>query len=546
MSHSMKTSRVWGVLIALVMLLTMIAANPAQAQSKFTDVNDRYKEAVNYLVENGITKGISETEYGTYEPIKRVDAAIMLVRALKLETTEGPSGFTDVPARGEAAVKALRDAKIVSGKTDTYFGAYDNIMRGEMALILSRGYKLSGEGVTISFTDVIGTQYEDAVKALYKHEITFGKTPNTFAVHDNVTRGEFALFLHRLAQLDKKEPAAIDLSVLEDALIGGSINIDKLLSESEILRLSLPLEALAGHEVSLELGGIKLLGLTLTQEDINRGYVDLALSTDIIKTLTGGVPLELVANLLESTGKILDSATETITLPGLLVKPVVDLAKNTVLDLQYILAGQKELLVDITPEGIEQVKAGDQLKLIINAGGKTETVSKVITEAEVKAGVAKYTFTDTDLIGRLLEGLTVGSEVVITPEITDGITTTKGEPVSYTVTEGLLKGVIELLVGVLGSVLSDNQLDGLVNEVLGGVLGGDLLGNVLNSVLGGGLLGEQLGGDLLGGLLDGLLGGDLLNGILDGLLGGVLDGLLGGDLLGGLLGGVLGGLLGGL
>jgi hypothetical protein len=509
-------------------MAAVFAVHPAQAAPKFTDVSSKYAEAVDYLLENGITVGMSENEFGTYLPIKRVDAAIMLAKALKLETSSNAvSGFTDVPKRGEPAVKALRDAKIVLGKTDTYFAAQDPIQRGEMALIIAKGYKLTGEGTEVSFTDV-APQYKPAVAALIKNNITYGKDAVTYGTHDNITRGEFALFLQRLSKLVTEQPGTIDLSVLDKGLLDGSISIDKLLSNPKLLRVSLPLEGLAvGDVVKLGTGDLNLLKLSLTQNDLNNGYVDLGLSTDILKTLTGGIPLDLVA-VLETGGKVLDSATETIKLPSLLVKPVVDLAKNTVADLGYILSGEKDLLVDINDEAITAAKAGDQLKLTINAAGKTETLSKVITEADVKAGVVKYTFTDKDLVGRLLEGLTVGSDIVITPEITDGNQMTKGNPASYEVTAGVLESVIDLLVGTLDGVLSGAVLNGVTDDVLSGVVAGGLLGDVLGNVLGGDLLGADLIGGLLGGnlltndLIGNLLGGDLLSGLLGGLLGGLL------------------------
>ncbi|MBB6446814.1 S-layer homology domain-containing protein [Bacillus benzoevorans] len=531
MSYGQKVNRVWAALVALVLMAAVFAAYPAQAASKFTDVSPKYAEAVDYLLANGITVGMSEKEFGTYLPIKRVDAAIMLAKALKLETSsDAVSGFTDVPKRGEPAVKALRDGKIVLGKTDTYFAAQDPIQRGEMALIIAKGYKLSGEGTVVPFTDV-APQYKDSVAALIKNKITYGKDAVTYGTHDNITRGEFALFLHRLSKLVEEQPGTIDLSVLDKGLLDGSISLDKLLSNSKLLRVSLPLEGLAvGDVVKLGTGDVNLLTLSLTQDDLNKGYVDLGLSTDILKTLTGGIPLDLTA-VLETGGQVLNSAAETIKLPSLLVKPVIDLAKNTVADLGYILSGEKELLVDIDGAAIKPAKAGDQLKLTINAAGITENLSKVITAADVQAGVVKYTFTDKDLVGRLLEGLTVGSDIVITPEITDGNQITKGTAVTYEVTTGVLQSVINILVGTLDGVLSGNVLTDVTGDVLSGVTAGGPLGDVLGTVLGG----ELVGGDLIGGLLGGnllgndqignLLGGDLLSGVLGGLLGG-LGGLL--------------------
>lgn len=68
--------------------------------------------------------------------------------------------------------------------------------RGEMALVLQRAYKLSGDSAALPFTDV-SPRYEDAVRLLLKNKITLGKTEKSFGTDAPVTRGEMALFLHR-------------------------------------------------------------------------------------------------------------------------------------------------------------------------------------------------------------------------------------------------------------------------------------------------------------------------------------------------------------
>ncbi|WP_198508006.1 S-layer homology domain-containing protein [Bacillus sp. FJAT-42315] len=181
--------------------LVATAVTPAFA-AEFTDVNDRVKDAVNYIVDNGIASGTSATTFGTNKEIIRADAAVMIANALKLDTTNAPdAGFTDVPARARGAVNALKAAGILNGKTETKFGATDKLTRGEMAIIIARAYKLDGEGTQHSFTDV-GKNYTAAVNALIKHEITLGKTATTFGTVDNITRGDFAVFVFKAEMLE--------------------------------------------------------------------------------------------------------------------------------------------------------------------------------------------------------------------------------------------------------------------------------------------------------------------------------------------------------
>ncbi|MGM7634685.1 5'-nucleotidase C-terminal domain-containing protein [Bacillus sp. Hm123] len=181
--------------------LVATAVTPASAAS-FSDVSKDYKEAVDYLISNKITAGMTETEFGTALSIKRVDAAVMLAKALKLDTKDvEDSGFVDVPKRARAYVNALKKAGIVEGKTATTFASNQPITRGEAALMLTKAYELKGDQTNIPFTDV-SKDYKEAVGALVKHEITSGKTTTSYGTNDDIKRGEYAIFLHKLSKLE--------------------------------------------------------------------------------------------------------------------------------------------------------------------------------------------------------------------------------------------------------------------------------------------------------------------------------------------------------
>lgn len=173
----------------------------AEPESKekhaFRDVTGRYTTAVNYLVDKDVTNGMTPFYFGVNEKIKRVDAAIWLAKMLELDTSNSASTpYLDVPKRAWGAVNALKQADIANGKSKTQFGANDTMTRGEMALMIQRAYQLSSDGVHLPFIDV-SPRYEDAVKALLKHNITQGKSANQFGTNIAITRGEMAIFLHR-------------------------------------------------------------------------------------------------------------------------------------------------------------------------------------------------------------------------------------------------------------------------------------------------------------------------------------------------------------
>jgi hypothetical protein len=102
--------------------------------SGFSDVPKRGALAVNSLKEAGVINGTSSTQFGWDQPIKRGDTAIMFAKAFKL--TEGSADdvdFTDVPERYKEAVAKLLAYDVTNGISSTQFGTDNNIKRGDFA-----------------------------------------------------------------------------------------------------------------------------------------------------------------------------------------------------------------------------------------------------------------------------------------------------------------------------------------------------------------------------------------------------------------------------
>src|SRR3954451_15175602 len=134
------------------LVTAVVAPFASAATNKFTDVTDRYKEAVDFLVSKG-AKGTTTSTFGTQEPIKRVDVAVLLANVLELDTENAPdSGFTDVAERAKGAINALKEAKITKGKTTESVGSDNLITRGELAIWIQTGFELNDEK-SHSFTD---------------------------------------------------------------------------------------------------------------------------------------------------------------------------------------------------------------------------------------------------------------------------------------------------------------------------------------------------------------------------------------------------------
>ena len=166
----------------------------------FSDVSDRYADAVNFLVGNGITSGKSTTTFGTSEEISRVDAAVLIANVLGADkdATYEDSGFTDVPTRAKWAVDALTEWGIINGFDGDTFGSHSKLSRSQAALILANAAELDvNENVTKTKFSDVNERFAPYVDALVKAGITSGKTDTQFGANDNVKRGEMALFIER-------------------------------------------------------------------------------------------------------------------------------------------------------------------------------------------------------------------------------------------------------------------------------------------------------------------------------------------------------------
>lgn len=186
-------------------------ANTAVQSDSLVDIEGTiYKEAVEFLVKNDIASGFPG-RFGVEEPIKRVDSAIMMAKYLGLDIQyAAKTNFKDVPARAIPYVAALKEAEIVNGKSAVYFGAVENITRGEAAIIFHRAFGMAlAEGTSetstsTKFTDVTG-RYVEAVNFLVDRGVIQGKANNRFGTNELLTRGQFALMVYRMSQYERPD-----------------------------------------------------------------------------------------------------------------------------------------------------------------------------------------------------------------------------------------------------------------------------------------------------------------------------------------------------
>ena len=169
----------------------------------FVDVatGSYYEDAVDWAVENGITKGTDNTHFSPDGICTRAQAVTFLWRAAgspKPETRTMP--FTDIPAGSyyyDAVLWAVENG-ITKGTSNTTFSPNMTCSRAQIVAFLWRSEKSPAAGTANPFADVKSTAYyADAVLWAVKEDITKGTTNTTFSPDADCTRAQIVTFLWR-------------------------------------------------------------------------------------------------------------------------------------------------------------------------------------------------------------------------------------------------------------------------------------------------------------------------------------------------------------
>ena len=171
--------------------------------NEFIDVpaGSYFYEAVMWAVENGVTTGISASRFDPNGVCTRAQAVTFLWRAAgspKPETRTMP--FTDVPAGSyyyDAVLWAVENG-ITKGTSETRFSPDDTCTRAQIVAFLWRSEKSPAAGSRNPFADVKSTAYyADAVLWAVREDITKGTTSTTFSPDADCTRAQIVTFLWR-------------------------------------------------------------------------------------------------------------------------------------------------------------------------------------------------------------------------------------------------------------------------------------------------------------------------------------------------------------
>ena len=180
----------------------------------FTDVNagDWFYNNVQYVYENGLMNGVSETEFAPNENVTRGMFVTILYR-MDGEPNAGASAFADVPSDTyyANAVAWANANGIVEGYSDTEYAPDDAVTREQAAAILFRYAAYKGESPTgawaiqLDYADLaeIYDWAAEGVMFCTMKDIMVGRDGGAFDPKANITRAEGAAVFERYLNMAK-------------------------------------------------------------------------------------------------------------------------------------------------------------------------------------------------------------------------------------------------------------------------------------------------------------------------------------------------------
>lgn len=188
---------------AIIMFLVLMLAVPAcsvSTSAAFSDIpsdNEVLGEAARALIEQGITKGISDTEFGANQNVTREQMSAFIYRmANHGESPEGGANmtaFTDLDdPTFYAMISWAADEGIIKGISDTAFNPKGDIILQDCYTMLTRalGYEKDG---ALSYPD----EYIQIAEEIGLNQNI--STDKTYT--DTLTRGDVALIIYNVLNL---------------------------------------------------------------------------------------------------------------------------------------------------------------------------------------------------------------------------------------------------------------------------------------------------------------------------------------------------------
>lgn len=191
------------IVCALLIAVWLLPLEGAHAAS-FKDLSkdNTLITEIDYLVERGVINGYPNNLFKPNTYVTRAQVAVMLTRALGLQTTNVKNpNYQDVPSTHPyyKEIAAVENSGIFNSAQK--FNPSATLSRADMAIVLQRAFKLKGSE-TNYFSDVSSkTRGYKEISVIASNNITRGYDDGSFKPNVPLTRAHFSAFLARALTL---------------------------------------------------------------------------------------------------------------------------------------------------------------------------------------------------------------------------------------------------------------------------------------------------------------------------------------------------------
>jgi len=174
---------------------------PQTAVVTFNDIDayDWAKESIVYLAQKGVLNGRGNNEFDPGASVTKEEFVKIIIEASAFNMENAKVDFDDVTKDrwSYTYIASAYKLGIITGESETYFGASTNITRQDMAVILERVLKIAGiknnsEKSDFSDYETVSDYAKSAVDMLSDLGIINGMGDGTFAPKQPVTRAQAA------------------------------------------------------------------------------------------------------------------------------------------------------------------------------------------------------------------------------------------------------------------------------------------------------------------------------------------------------------------
>lgn len=196
-------------IFSVLLIATLFIFSSEDNVDAYSDVNITKEQgiAVESLTTQSIMNGYIDDTFKPNAPATRAEVAkvLAIAKGLDLQNVTDP-GFADVPQNHPyyAFIAALANNNIASGSNNK-FNPNQTVTRGQVSKMLVRTFDLKGTK-KMPFKDANSSGFKNEITSMYANAITVGISSTAFGINKPVTRGQLALFIHRIQKLQNPSP----------------------------------------------------------------------------------------------------------------------------------------------------------------------------------------------------------------------------------------------------------------------------------------------------------------------------------------------------